>query len=308
MRIRTATAVLIMAVAAASGCDKLSFLMPKKPEVKKPVSTTSTPLAVKGTVVARVNNLAVTLEDLNQEAEAVNLMVEQATPGAPAEKIDTRDKKLKHLKEVMIPNLLYYQNALDQGFDRKDDVARAIDRSKQQVVLTLFLADEANKLQVSSTEISDFYKQYKDYFKEPEERMVREMVVATEAEAKDILIQLLQGSDFGELAKQRSKAPTAANGGDLGYIRRDAKFPQFDAEAFSDTLEVGKNSNYFKGPDGYYIIKLEGKRGGKVLAESEVWDQIKYALTMDKLKKYLDDLKTKLSQQYKIEVNEGEIK
>ncbi len=53
---------------------------------------------------------------------------------------------------------------------------------------------------------------------------------------------------------------------------------------------------------------MEGKRGGKVLAESEVWDQIKYALTMDKLKKYLDDLKTKLSQQYKIEVNEGEIK
>jgi len=40
-------------------------------------------------------------------------------------------------------------------------------------------------------------------------------------------------------------------------------------------LEVGKISSIFKTTDGYSIIKLEGKRGGKLKPLSEMWDDIR---------------------------------
>jgi len=60
------------------------------------------------------------------------------------------------------------------------------------------------------------------------------------------MIDLLKGADFATVARERSRAPSAKNGGDLGFIQRNTKSAQFDSVAFSDNLEVGKFSNYFK--------------------------------------------------------------
>jgi len=168
--------------------------------------------------------------------------------------------------------------------------------------------DEAAKVEVSSAEIEDYYNKFKEQLKEPEERQIREIVVPTEAEAKDILIELLKGSDFAELARQRSKAPSASSGGDLGFLTKGKKFAQFDLVAFSETLEPGQYSNVFKGPDGYYIIKFEARRGGKVRSLSDMWEDIKRGLTFLKQQQRIEDLIGKLSQEAKIEVYEGEIK
>ena len=78
--------------------------------------------------------------------------------------------------------------------------------------------------------------------------------------------------------------------------------------AFSDSLEVGKISNIFKAPDGYAIIKLEAKRGGKQKSLSEIWDNIKSGLTFLKQQKKIEDLIGKLSRDSKLEFYEGEIK
>jgi len=144
--------------------------------------------------------------------------------------------------------------------------------------------------------------------REPEERQIREIVVPSEQEARDILIQLLQGADFATLAKENSKSPSAKNGGDLGFIKIGEKSSQFDSVAFSDSLEVGKISSIFKTPDGYGIIKLEAKRGGKQRPLSEMWDDIKKGLTIIKQQQVIDDLIGKLSRDAKIDVYEGEIK
>jgi parvulin-like peptidyl-prolyl isomerase len=130
----------------------------------------------------------------------------------------------------------------------------------------------------------------------------------TEAEAKDILIQLLQGQDFATLAKERSKSASAKDGGDMGFIQKGKASAQFDAAVFSDSLETGKISSIFKGPEGYYIIKLEAKRGGKEKSLSEMWEDIKRGLTFLKQQQAIEDLIGKLSRDAKIEIYEGEIK
>jgi peptidyl-prolyl cis-trans isomerase C len=295
--------VSIFLLFALYGCDKILGLGAKK-SVSVQNKAQTTPV-VKGTIIAKVNNIPITLEDLNQEVDAFNSMVPQDKPEA---KITTREKKLDYLKNELVRRTLLYQQALDRGLDRKDDVIRALEKTKEDLVVVELVREEAAKVEVSSAEIEDYYNKYKEQLKEPEERQIREIVVPTEAEAKDILIELLKGSDFTELAKQRSKAASSANGGDLGFLSKGKKFQQFDAVAFSDTLDTGQYSNVFKGPEGYYIIKLETKRGGKLRALSEMWDDIKRGLTFLKQQQRVEDLISKLSQEAKIEIYEGEIK
>jgi len=123
-----------------------------------------------------------------------------------------------------------------------------------------------------------------------------------------VMIQLLQGADFATLAKEKSKSMSAKNGGDLGMLAKGKKSAAFDAVAFSDSLEVGKVSSIFRGPDGYYILKLEARKGGKVKTLSEMWDDIKRGLTFLKQQKKIEDLISKLSTQIPTDIKEGEIK
>jgi len=288
---------------ALYGCDKILGLTSKK-SISQEKGTQVKPV-VKGTVIAKVNNIYLTLEDLNQEIETFNSMVPQ---DKPEEKITSRDKKLDYLKNELVRRALLYQAALDKGLDKKDEVVKALEKTKEDLLVMELVKDEAAKVEVSSAEIEDYYNKFKEQLKEPEERQIREILVPTEAEAKDILIELLKGSDFAELARQRSKAPSASSGGDLGFLTKGKKFAQFDLVAFSETLEPGQYSNVFKGPDGYYIIKFEARRGGKVRSLSDMWEDIKRGLTFLKQQQRIEDLIGKLSQEAKIEVYEGEIK
>ena len=286
-------------LAFSLGCDKLGLSKPKLNEAL----TASLP--VKGTVVAKVNNSPITLEDLDKEIDAYNNLVPE---NRPENKVTTRDKKIDYLKNEMVRRTLLYQEALSRGLDRKEEIVQALEKTKQELLVMELIRKEAEKVEVSSKEIEDYYNNYKDQLKEPEERQVREIVIGSEQDARDILIQLLQGADFATLAKDRSKSSSAKDGGDLGFIKKGQKSAQFDAVAFSDSLEVGKMSSIFKCPDGYYIIKLEAKRGGKQRSLADMWEDIRKGLTFLKQQKKIEDLIGKLSHDAKLEFYEGEIK
>ena len=226
----------------------------------------------------------------------------------PESKINTREKKINYLKNEVIKRVLLYQEALDRGLDRNPDIQRTLEETKQQLLVLQLVKDEADKVNVSASEIEDYYNRFKGELKEPEERRIREIVVSTRTQAKEILIRLLQGEDFATLAKEYSIASSAEEGGDLGFITLGKKFKEFDEVAFSDTLEVGQVSSVFKGPDGYYIIKLEGKRGGRQKSLSEMWNDIKRALTFLKQQQRIEELVGKLSRNAKIEIKEDLIK
>lgn len=283
------------------GCDALNFLKPKPVATKE--DKTIAMLTVKGPIVAKVNNMAIGLEDLNLEINAYNSMVPQEKPEL---KITTAEKKKDYLKNEMVRRMLLYQAALDRGLDRNEDVLKALEKTKMDLLVVELIKQETDKVTVSSKEIEDYYNTYKDQLKEPEEVNIREIVVPAEADAKDILVQLLQGGDFTILAKDRSKSKSAKNGGDLGFIQRDKLSKEMNNVV--GALEVGQISSVFKGPDGYYIIKLEVKKGGKQKTLSDLWEDIKRGLTFLKQQQQIDDLIGKLSTQAKIEIYEGEIK
>lgn len=293
--------VFVFAVSVFLGCDKITgAFKPVKKDKPAPAPE------VRGTVIARVNNIPITLEDLNAEIEAYNNMM--TANNQPEAKITTTEQKLAYLKNELVPRVLLYQEALDRGLDQDSEVLNALEKYRRELLVLKLQVQENQKIEVDSKEIEDYYNKYKEQLKDPEERQIREIVVSTEQEAKDAMIQLLQGADFATLASQRSKSASASKGGDLGFIKRGEKDRQFDDVAFSDTLDVGRISNIFRGSAGYYILKLEAKSGGKQKSLSELWDDIKKGLTFIKQQKTLEELISKLSTEAKIEIQESEIK
>src|SRR5262249_21671621 len=92
-----------------------------------------------------------------------------------------------------------------------------------------------------------------------QEVRARHILVPTEEEAKAVLAEIKKGTDFAELAKQKSKDPgAAAEGGDLGYFGKDQMVPEFAAVAFK--LNKGEVSDPVKTQFGWHIIKVEDKR------------------------------------------------
>jgi peptidyl-prolyl cis-trans isomerase C len=71
-----------------------------------------------------------------------------------------------------------------------------------------------------------------------QEVRARHILVPSEDEAKTILAELKKGTDFAELAKQKSKDPgAAAEGGDLGYFTKEQMVPEF-ADVASSSRRV----------------------------------------------------------------------
>lgn len=80
------------------------------------------------------------------------------------------------------------------------------------------------------------------------------ILVASEDECKNLLDQISNGSDFGELAKQHSKCPSGRQGGDLGRFSQGQMVPEFDTVVFNE--EVGSVHGPVKTQFGYHLIKI----------------------------------------------------
>jgi peptidyl-prolyl cis-trans isomerase C len=79
------------------------------------------------------------------------------------------------------------------------------------------------------------------------------ILVTTEKQAKDLLVQLNKGKDFAALAKRYSTCPSGKRGGDLGEFRRGQMVKAFDDIVFKK--ELLKVHGPIKTRFGYHLIK-----------------------------------------------------
>ena len=75
-----------------------------------------------------------------------------------------------------------------------------------------------------------------------------------------LIKQMQQGAPFAAVAQQFSAAPSAAQGGDIGWIHK-ADLPE-EVQKVLDRMKVGTVSPPIKVPGGYYLIALRDKRDG----------------------------------------------
>ena len=129
------------------------------------------------------------------------------------------------------------------------------------------------------------------------ELFVRQILVSTENQALELIQKIHDGSDFNELARLNSKSNNASQGGEMGW-RNLADMPSLFAGALQNKKK-GFISEPLKAGSGFYILKLEDKRGDLVKFE-EQWN-VRHILMMetklrDKMftKKELEDVRNRV--------------
>lgn len=130
--------------------------------------------------------------------------------------------------------------------------------------------------QISRREVEEFYAHYKDSIGQvPEEVELAHIAIkmkpgaaaraAGRAKAQALLDSVNAGGDFAGLAKRHSEDPgSAAQGGDLGFVRRGQFVKEFETAVFS--LQPGQISGIVETDFGFHIIQLTERRGDAVHA------------------------------------------
>lgn len=92
--------------------------------------------------------------------------------------------------------------------------------------------------------------------------LIRTSEVLSDAEAEARLLGLrervVNGADFGELAKANSADLSAAKGGDLGWLNPGDTVPEF--ERAMNALQPGELSPPVRSPFGWHLIMVEERR------------------------------------------------
>jgi foldase protein PrsA len=302
--------VAVLAIGFLFGCDQIEKLLKPKAEVKQTVKKTAVTQSnnlqeeeVTGTKLAKVNNKIITYEEFEQNIKNLKALSEEI-------KIETFDEK-KGLLDEMVNQELLYQEAKSRGIDQRKEIKDLSEGYLRGLAVRQLMIDITENVTVDALEIETFYNQYKDQLSEPEQRRVREIVVSSDLRAKDIYMGLLNGEDFATVAKEKSIGDSAVNAGDAGLItygQRGEEYKKYDEMAFA--LDKGELSSIFKGPKGFYIIKIEDVQVGKAksLQDPELLEQIKSTVLSYKQQERLKDLLDKLKTNASLEINEELIK
>lgn len=173
---------------------------------------------------------------------------------------------------------------------------------KRQLMINFILEEARKQVSISDEELLEYYNENKESFLEPEQVHARHILVETEEEANNLLLQLKEGlTDFAELAKEKSVGPSAPSGGDLGFFAKGQMVKEFEDAAFS--LEPGEISEVVQSQFGYHIIKCEEKKEEYSPTFEEAKERISDTLKDQRETEALSALTSKLREEAVIVFN-----
>lgn len=209
-------------------------------------------------VVARVNGVDIRQSDLATAEDEVGSSIPQMAP----------DQKREYLITYLSDVIIVAQAAEKQNIADRADVKHRIAFERNKVLMESLLQD-TGKAALTDDALHKVYDEAVKQLPPEEEVHARHILVPTEDEAKEIEAELKKGADFATLAKEKSKDPGAADGGDLGYFTKDQMVPEFSAAAFK--LDKGQISDPVHTQFGWHIIKVEDKR----IKPTPTFDEVK---------------------------------
>jgi foldase protein PrsA len=231
----------------------------------------------------------VTKEDLlNQMIDAKLLLQE-----AKAEGISVSDEEIEEqitiLKQQFPTEEMFEQILAQQNLTLEDIISQL----KEQLVINKLLNQTVlSQIQPTDEEILDYYKENQEQFTAQQgEIRAAHILLETKEDAEEVVSELRQGNDFGELALERSIDPSVAiNKGDLGFFSKDTMVKEFEDAAFA--LKVGEFSPIVESQFGFHIIK----RLTNVIPFNEAKESISELL--------LRDSQTEVIQAYLVELRD----
>ncbi len=282
-------------------------------------------------IAAIVNNSAISTVDL-RERMGIAMFASNLPKGKGFE-----EKLLPQVLRNLIDERIYLKEAENLGIEiSKEDIGRVvadiekrngiqpgkfeqymnlngasyssmIDQIRAQLTWNKIIAKKIRpQVNVTDKEIAEKIE-YISNQAGAEEANISEILLLVDSENEDkkikdlankLIGQLRKGGDFNKIAKQFSKASTAENGGDIGWIRV-AQLPD-ELSGLVKNMQAGEVSDPIKTTEGYAVVKLKEKRTTAALDKDaasnvELKNKIRENLMMKKMEiranKYLRELR-----------------
>ena len=242
------------------------------------------------------------------EAEAKELGVEAADAQVDAAIEDIKRKN--HLDDEQLDRAL-----AEQGLDRP--TFRRQLRRDIEAFRILEMKVKA-RIKVTDEDVRSWYQAHPKEFAGDEQVRVRHIFVpvpagasaaeeaGVRAQGELILERLRGGEDFAAVARQASKGPSAAEGGELGFVKRGTIQPELEKAAFA--LEVGQVSALVRTRSGYHLLKVEERKAGGPRPLDEVKDAIRDRLSSERVETYRAQYLAELRKEAVVEVRLPELK
>ena len=203
----------------------------------------------------------------------------------------------RQVKNLLIQPTVLLQEANKAKIANKPDVKRAIENSRDQILIQGLAQDWAQKNPVSEADLKKAYDQDKAAYGDTEYQ-VRHILVKTEDQAKNLISRLNKGADFGKLAQEFSEdTGNKGQGGLLGWV-----VPRSFVPAFGASFTALKPGEIAQSPIrtqfGFHVVKLEAKRKAELYPSYESQKPvIRNALANQKVQMHFQDLIKKANVQ-----------
>ena len=260
--LKITVSLIVLAVAVAGGIYAYQSGMYKKSAAERTQANAP--------VVATIGQEKVTLADLETFKKESPQLAD-----IPMEMI------YHQLLDLYLNQKILLAQAEKMNLKEDAQVKKLLADAERQLLMQAYLAKQI-EARMTPERLKLLYDAEVKNFVPAQERHARHILVNSEKEAKDIIVQLNAGANFAALAEKYSvDENSGARGGDLGYFRKEMMIPEFGNAAFE--LEKGAYSRQpVKTPFGWHVIYVEDVRETTPPAFEEVQEglQRKFAELM----------------------------
>ncbi len=241
-----------------------------------------------------------------------DLLVERAKDdgiNVSADVVRALNETREHYK---LPSMDALRRAVEASGMNWEDYKNSINR--QLLTQKVVQQDVAGTIQISQKTVDKYYEEHKSEFNRPASVELREIVLSTKGKtpAQDAKIkakiekihqQILNGNDFGQLAKLYSDGPTAKSDGELGSFTRGQLAPSIESQVFK--LHHNEITPVMHLSDGYAIFQVKRRYDAGIQPVDKVRQQIEEAIYRKRIQPALRKFLEVLRKQSYITVAEG---
>jgi len=245
-------------------------------------------------VIAKVNGVALTRSQLDQNIKRLGLPETDATRGA--------------LKNDMIAGEVVLQAAEKAGYGDRPEVKRELDALKARLSSQLYLHDNVKPAPVTDAQVKVRYDSIVSNAGDKEYKP-RVISVGDAATAGEVLAQLKRGEPFEDVARRYSGASNKAAGGEMDWITfktpvtegHTSGLPLVWAQSLTKLSPGGWTREPIVWNNAYIILKLDAVRPFQAPPYDNVKDNVRRQLDNEESQKATAVVVSRLIKEAKIE-------